>query len=187
MKVVNTKFKGLKIILQKKHGDSRGNLRETFRKKIVKWDQLIFDYATTSKKNVLRGFHFQSRFQQAKFVSVLKGKIIDCVIDLRKKSKTFGKSFKIELSDTNCKSLYIPEGFAHAYYSVSNLNIIYYKLSNYYYPKYEDGLLWNDKFLKIKWPNNKPIVSVKDKKLTKEERSKSLSKFWKLVKAIENA
>jgi dTDP-4-dehydrorhamnose 3,5-epimerase len=165
MKVIDTKFKGLKIIQQKKHGDGRGNLRETFNKKIIKWDDLVFDYATTSKKNVLRGFHFQSKFLQAKFVSVLKGKILDCVLDLRKNSKTFGKSFKIELSDKNCKSLYIPEGFAHSYYSYSDLNVIYYKLSNYYHPEYEDGILWNDKYFNIKWPNKSPIVSIKDKKL----------------------
>ena len=165
MKVINTKIMGLKIIEQKKHEDSRGFLRETFIKKIIKWDELVFDYATTSKKNVLRGFHFQSKFNQAKYVSVLKGKILDYVIDLRARSKTFGKSFKIELSDKNCKSLYIPEGFAHAYYSFSKLNIIYYKLSNYYHPKYENGILWNDKFLKIKWPIKNPIVSIKDRKL----------------------
>ena len=165
MFVINTKFRNLKIIQQKKNGDARGFLRETFRKKVIKWDELIFDYTTTSKKNVLRGFHFQSKFKQAKYVSVLKGRILDCVIDLRKKSKTFGKSFTIELSENNCKSLYIPEGFAHGYYSFSDLNIIYYKLSNYYHPEYEDGIIWNDKFLKNIWPTNKPIVSEKDKKL----------------------
>ena len=165
MKVINTKFKDLKIIQQKKYEDRRGNLRETFIKKIIKWNKLVFDYATTSKKNVLRGFHFQSKFKQAKFVSVLKGRILDCVIDLRKKSKTFGKVFCIELSENNCKSLYIPEGFGHAYYSFSKLNIIYYKLSNYYHPKYEDGILWNDRNLKYKWPTKKPIVSKKDKQL----------------------
>ena len=165
MKVIDTKFKGLKIIQQKKHGDSRGYLRETFRKKIIKWDELVFDYATTSKKNVLRGFHFQSKYKQAKFVSVLKGRILDCVIDLRKRSRTFGKIFCIELSERNCKSLYIPEGFGHAYYSFANTNVIYYKLSNYYQPKYEDGILWNDKNLKFKWPTKMPIVSEKDKKL----------------------
>ena len=178
MKVIDTKFKGLKIIQQIKHGDGRGNLRETFVKKIIKWDKLIFDYATTSKKNVLRGFHFQSKFLQAKFVSVLRGKILDCVIDLRKKSKTFGKSFKIVLSDNNCKSLYIPEGFAHAYYSFSNLNIIYYKLSNYYHPEFEDGILWNDSSFKIKWPNKKPLVSKKDKKL------KTFLTFKKIYKGL---
>jgi len=178
MKVLDTKFKGLKIIQQKKHGDARGNLRETFRKKIIKWDDLIFDYATTSKSNVLRGFHFQSKYLQAKFVSVLKGRILDCVIDLRSKSKTFGKSFSIELSDKNCKSLYIPEGFAHAYFSYSKLNIIYYKLSNYYQPMYEDGIIWNDKSLKIKWPINKPLVSIKDKKL------KTFLEFKKTYKGL---
>ena len=106
MKVINTKFKDLKIISQRKNSDSRGILRETFKKEIIKWNNLIFDYVTTSKKNVLRGFHFQSKFQQAKFVSVLKGKVLDSVVDLRKSSKTFGKSFSIELSEKNCLSLY---------------------------------------------------------------------------------
>ena len=165
MHIIDTKFKGLKIIQQKKYPDSRGNLKVTYIKKIVKWNDLIFDYATTSKKNVLRGFHFQSKFPQAKYVTVLKGKILDYVVDLRKKSKTFGKSFRIILSENNCKALYIPEGFGHAYYSFSKINIIYYKLSNYYHPEYEDGILWNDKSLKFKWPVKKPIISQKDKKL----------------------
>ena len=165
MHVIDTKFKDLKIIQQKKNGDSRGNLRETFIKKIIKWNELIFDYATVSKKNVLRGFHFQTRFQQVKYVTVLKGKILDYVIDLRRKSKTFGKSFSIILSENNCKSLYIPKGFGHAYYSFSKVNVIYYKLSNYYHPECEDGILWNDRNLRCKWPAKNPIVSSKDKKL----------------------
>ena len=164
MKIIKTRFKGLYIIKQKKHNDNRGSLRETFRKNIINWDKLIFDYATTSKKNVLRGFHFQSKYKQAKFVSVLKGKILDCVIDLRRLSKTYGKSFRIILSEKNCLSLYVPEGFAHAYYTYND-SVIYYKLSNYYQSKFEDGLLWNDKFLKIKWPNKKPKLSKKDRKL----------------------
>jgi len=178
MKVIDTKFKGLKIIQQKRIGDSRGSLRETFRKKIINWDNLIFDYATSSRKNVIRGFHFQSKFQQAKFVTVLKGEILDYVVDLRKNSKTFGKSLSIVLSEANCKSLYIPEGFGHAYYSYSNINIIYYKLSNYYQPKYEDGILWNDKSLKFKWPTKKPIISKKDKKL------KTFADFKKIYKGL---
>ena len=178
MKVINTKFNGLKIIQHKKHGDNRGNLRETFIKKIIKWDELIFDYATTSKKNVLRGFHFQTKFQQAKFVTVLKGKILDYVIDLRKKSKTFGKTFKIILSEKNCKSLFIPRGFAHAYYSFNNTNIIYYKLSNYYHPKFEEGIIWNDKTLRNKWPIKKPIISKKDRKL------KTFLEFKKIYKGL---
>tara|TARA_B110000438_G_scaffold191904_1_gene183538 strand:- start:1998 stop:2534 length:537 start_codon:yes stop_codon:yes gene_type:complete len=178
MIVINTKFKGLKIIQQKNNGDARGFLRETFRKNVIKWNNLVFDYATTSKKNALRGFHFQYKYKQAKFVTVLKGKILDYVIDLRSTSDTFGKCFGIELSADNCKSLFIPEGFGHAYYSMSKINIIYYKLSNYYNPKYESGILWNDKMLRLKWPTSKPSVSAKDKKL------RTFLEFKKVYKSL---
>ena len=164
MKVYKTAFKDLLIIKQKNNIDSRGRLRETFNKKILN-KKFVFEYCTVSKKNVLRGFHFQTKFQQAKYINVVKGKILDCVIDLRKNSRTFGKKFKIILSDKNCLSLYIPEGFAHAYYSYEKLNVIYYKLSNYYSPKYEDGINVLDKNLKIKWPKRKVLVSKKDKSL----------------------
>ena len=165
MKIKNTKFKGLKIVKQKNNIDIRGSLRETHNEKILNFRKFIFEYCTTSKGKVVRGFHFQTKFQQAKYVNVIKGKILDYVIDLRKKSKTFGKTFKIILSDKNCLGLYIPEGFAHAYYSYDKYNIIYYKLSNYYKPQFEDGIIWNDKSLKIKWPIKKPKVSKKDSKL----------------------
>tara|TARA_Y100000590_G_scaffold430574_1_gene544324 strand:+ start:2652 stop:3188 length:537 start_codon:yes stop_codon:yes gene_type:complete len=178
MKILNTRFKGLKIIKQKKFGDKRGFLRVTYNKKKIKWNNLIFDYVTTSKKNALRGFHFQSKFSQAKFISVIKGKILDCVIDLRKKSKTFGKSYCIILSENNCKALYVPQGFAHAYYSFDKENIIYYRLSNYYHPEYEDGIIWNDKTLKIKWPTKKPLLSKKDKNL------KTFSNFKKIYRGL---
>ena len=165
MKVIKTRFKGLKIIKQDKHSDSRGSLRITHNKKIIKYNNFVYEYCTTSKKNALRGFHFQHKFQQAKYVNVIKGKILDCVIDLRKKSKTFGKVYKIILSEKNCLSLYIPEGFAHAYYSLDKTNIIYYKLSNFYKPQYEDGVIWNDKTANIKWPIKSPLISSKDRKL----------------------
>ena len=164
MKIKKTKFKGLLIIKQKNNQDKRGNLRETFKKKLFK-KKFVFDYCTTSKGNVLRGFHFQSKYTQAKYVNVVKGKILDVVIDLRKNSKTFGKIFKIILSEKNALSLYIPKGFAHAYYSYSKENIIYYKLDDYYAPKYEYGIIYNDKTLRVKWPRKKMAVSYKDKNL----------------------
>ena len=164
MKIIKTKIKDLLIIKQKNNFDSRGNLRETFNKKILK-KKFIFEYATTSKAKALRGFHFQYRFQQAKFINVIKGKILDCVIDLRKNSKTFGKTFKIVLSDKNCLSLYVPKGFAHAYYSFEKVNIIYYKLTNYYMPRFESGINLLDKKINIKWPKTKLNISQKDKKL----------------------
>jgi dTDP-4-dehydrorhamnose 3,5-epimerase len=178
MRTINTKFKGLKIIKQVKFKDKRGYLRIIYNQKLIKNKNFVFEYCTNSKKNSLRGFHFQYKYQQAKYVSVIKGKILDCVIDLRKNSKTFGKSFKIILSDKNNLGLYIPEGFAHAYYSYKEENIIYYKLNNYYQPRYEDGINSLDKQLKIKWPGKFFLISKKDKQL------ESLENFIKMYKHL---
>ncbi len=177
MKILKTKIKDLLIIKQKNNIDRRGSLKEIFDKRIFN-KNFIFEYCTTSKRNALRGFHFQHKFQQAKFVSVLKGKILDYVIDLRKNSKTFGKTFKIILSDKNCLSLYIPEGFAHAYFSYEKLNIIYYKLTNYYKPKFESGINLLDKNIEVKWPKKKFNISKKDKKLI------SFNEFCKTYKFL---
>ena len=177
MIVKKTKFKGLLIIKQKNNLDKRGILRETFNNKILK-KKFIFEYCTTSKKNVFRGFHFQTKNKQSKYINVVKGKILDVVIDLRKKSKTFGKYFSIILSKKNAISLYIPAGFAHAYYSYDNENIIYYKLDNYYNPKFENGIIYNDVDLNFKWPNKKMIISKKDKSLS------TLSHFKKKIKYL---
>ena len=162
MKIQNTKFKGLYIVKQKDNSDKRGSLRETFNEKIIK-KKFVFEYCTLSKKNVLRGFHFQTKSKQSKFINVVKGKILDVVVDLRKNSKTFGKVFKIILSKNNALGLYIPAGFAHAYYSYEKENIIYYKLDNYYAPQYESGIVYNDKNLKVRWPSKRMIISKKDK------------------------
>ena len=177
MKIIKTKIKDLLIFKQKNNIDRRGSLRETYDKKILK-KNFVFEYCTTSKANSLRGFHFQYKFQQAKFVSVIKGKILDYVIDLRKNSRTFGKTFKIILSDKNCLSLYIPAGFGHAYYSYEKINIIYYKLTDFYKPKYEGGINLLDKTLKINWPKKKFKISKKDKKL------KSFNEFCKIYKFL---
>ena len=177
MKIYKTKIKDLLVIKQKNNVDKRGSLRETFNKKLLN-KKFVFEYCTTSKKNVLRGFHFQTKFQQAKYVSVLKGKILDVVIDLRKKSKTFGKHFKIILSKDNATSLFIPRGFAHAYFSYESDNIIYYKLDNFYKPRFESGINFKDKQIKVKWPNSKIIVSTKDKNL------KTFKEFIKSYKSL---
>ena len=165
MKIIKTGFKDLRVITHKRYSDVRGYLREIFIKKIINWDKFIFEYATVSKKNVLRGFHFQYKHQQSKLITVIKGKILDCVIDLRKNSSTFGEIFSTILSENNCKSLYVPSGFAHAYFSIQKINVIYYKLSDYYDPKFEDGICFNDKDINVKWPKTKLIVSKKDKLL----------------------
>ena len=117
-----------------------------------------------SKQNVLRGLHLQTKNQQEKFISVVKGKILDVVVDLRKNSKTFGKHFKIILSEKNCKSILIPEGFAHGFLGLDKENIIVYGNNNYRSKNSELGILWNDKDLNINWPKKKFIISKKDRK-----------------------
>ena len=176
MIIKKTKFKDLLIIKQKNNKDNRGILRETFNNKILK-KKFIFEYCTTSKKNVFRGFHFQKKNKQAKYVNVVKGKILDLVIDLRRKSKTFGKVFSIILSKNNALGLYIPAGFAHAYFSYENENIIYYKLDNYYNPKFEFGIDFNDPTLNIKLPKVKIKISKKDRNLLSLNEFKKKFKF----------
>ena len=174
MKIKSTKFTGLKIIQSRNYSDSRGLFKEDFKKKFFKNKKFVFGCTSTSKKNVLRGLHLQTKFAQEKYVSVLKGSILDVVVDLRKGSKTFGKYFKIVLSDDNAKSLFIPGGFAHGFIALKKENIIYYYCTNYRSARHEVGILWNDKNLNIKWPIKNPIVSKKDKKNLKFSEFKKL-------------
>mgnify|MGYP001159669522 CR=1 FL=1 len=163
MKIISTKFKDLKVFKGKTHLDKRGAFREFFLKKKINNFQNIFWCMSKSKKNVLRGLHLQTKNSQEKFVSVIKGKILDVVIDLRKKSQTFGKNFQIILSEKNAKSILIPSGCAHGFLGLDNENIVVYSNNNYRSKKSEIGLLWNDPKLKIKWPRKKLIISKKDK------------------------
>lgn len=107
--------------------------------------------------------HFQSKFAQGKYLTVLKGKVLDVAVDLRKNSKTFGKHYKIILSESNGKSIFIPPGFAHGFLGLKKENTIMYFCTNYRSKKHENGILWEDKDLKIKWGIKKPILSQKDK------------------------
>ena len=163
--IKKTKFKDLILVNNKSFKDNRGYFKELLLEKNLK-KKFPFLVMSFSKKNVIRGLHLQTRNSQGKFVSVIKGKIFDVVIDLRKKSKTFGKVFKIILSEKNCLSLYIPEGFGHAYYSYEKINVVYYKLNNFYKPQFESGINVMDKNLKVKWPNNNCEISKKDKNLS---------------------
>tara|TARA_B100001121_G_C18687309_1_gene621341 strand:+ start:2424 stop:2951 length:528 start_codon:yes stop_codon:yes gene_type:complete len=163
MKIIKTKFKGLNIYKKKYFKDNRGYFLELYKKKIIN-KNFPFTCISYSKKNVIRGLHLQSRNAQGKYISVLKGKVLDVVVDLRKNSKTFGKHFKIILSEKNSTSLYVPEGFAHGFCGLDDENYLLYSCSNYRDKNSEIGIKWDDKDLKIKWPNIKPIVSTKDKK-----------------------
>ena len=116
-----------------------------------------------SKRNVLRGLHIQTKHSQAKIITVTHGKIFDVAVDLRKKSKNFGKYFSIIISDKSDFSFYIPKGFAHGFLCLSKECTVNYKCSQYRHPVYEKTLSWNDESIKIKWPIKKPILSKKDK------------------------
>ena len=162
MKIVKTRIKGLLVFKSEKFDDNRGYFREVLLEKTVN-RKFKFNVVSMSKKNVIRGLHFQKKKPQAKFISVIKGKIIDVAVDIRKNSKTYGKHFKIILSDKNCTSLYIPEGFAHGFGGLEKENIVVYSCTNYRHKKGERGIRWNDKNLKINWKIKKPIISPKDK------------------------
>ena len=161
--VIQTKFKDLVIIQNKKHKDKRGYFQEIFSQKQLK-KKFIFTVMSFSKKKVLRGLHLQTNNPQGKLVTVIKGSILDVVVDLRKKSKTFLKHYKIILSDRNSTSIYIPPGFAHGFYALRKENYIFYSCTKYRSKKSEITIKWNDENLKIKWPTKKPILSFKDKK-----------------------
>ncbi len=162
MKIIKTKFKGLIIFKKKYFNDNRGYFLELYKKKIIK-KNFPFTCISYSKKNVIRGLHLQMKNTQAKYISVLKGKVLDVAVDLRKNSKTFAKVFKIILSEKNSKSVYLPEGFAHGFCGLGKENYLLYSCSNYRNKNSELGIIWNDKDLKIKWLVKKPIISKKDK------------------------
>ena len=160
--IKKTKFKDLIIVNNKSFKDNRGYFKELLLEKNLK-KKFPFLVMSFSKKNVIRGLHLQTRNSQGKFVSVIKGKIFDVVIDLRKKSKTFGKSMSIILSENNSKSIFIPPGFAHGFCTLSKENYIVYSCTKYRDKRYETGIKYNDKDLKINWPIKNPIISNKDR------------------------
>jgi dTDP-4-dehydrorhamnose 3,5-epimerase len=156
-------IKGIKIFKSKIFYDNRGSFKEAYKEKLLPNKKLIFDCVSSSKKNVLRGLHLQTKNPQAKFLNVIKGKIFDVLVDLRKNSNTFGKHFSIILSNQSLySSIYIPEGFAHGFCGLEKENIVYYSCSNYREEDHEIGILWNDKDLNIQWPVKKTILSKKD-------------------------
>jgi dTDP-4-dehydrorhamnose 3,5-epimerase len=162
MKLIKTKIKGLLIVKTNIYKDNRGFFKEVEKFKILK-KKFIFDCLSFSKKNTLRGLHLQQKRSQAKIITVAQGKILDVVVDLRKKSKTYGKHFSVQISQNSDFSLFIPEGFAHGFMCLSKTCLVYYKCTNYRNQKSEITLKWDDKDLKIKWPIKNPILSKKDR------------------------
>jgi len=152
-------------------GDHRGFFMETWRedsfRKNVSDISFVQDNHSKSGQGVLRGLHYQIKQAQGKLVRVLEGKIFDVAIDLRKSSPAFGKWVSAVLSDENKHMLWIPPGFAHGFYVMSDTAQFAYKCSDYYAPEHERCIRWNDPDLKIKWPvpaGCTPVLSDKDEK-----------------------
>jgi len=163
MKIIKTNFKDLFIVKGKRFLDKRGFFRELLVEKLIK-KKLVFHVVSKTKKNYLRGLHLQRKNVQGKYISVVKGKIFDVAVDCRKKSTTFGKYYKVILSDKNCTSIYIPPGFAHGLVGLDEENIVIYHCTKYRDENSETGIKWNDKTINIKWPVKKPKISDKDSK-----------------------
>ncbi|WP_339916189.1 dTDP-4-dehydrorhamnose 3,5-epimerase [Yeosuana marina] len=173
MIVKETKLKGCFILEPKIFRDSRGYFfesfnQDTFNQLINQEVDFVQDNESFSSKGVLRGLHFQKgEYAQAKLVRVIKGKVLDIAVDIRKDSSTFGQYVAIELTEENKTQLFIPKGFAHGFVVLSNTTIFSYKCDNFYHKASEGGIIYNDKDLKIDWKleENEFIVSEKDLQL----------------------
>ncbi len=148
-------IEGLCVIEPAVHGDSRGYFMETYNQNDMAEEGLnmvfVQDNQSCSSKGVLRGLHFQKQFPQGKLVRVIKGRVFDVAVDLRKTSETYGKWFGIELTEENKKQFYIPEGFAHGFLVLSDIAEFCYKCTDFYHPGDEGGLAWNDPDIGIDW------------------------------------
>jgi len=170
MKINKTFIEDLLIIEPQLFKDDRGFFYESYNKNnLDKVIDVVFvqDNESKSNRGVIRGLHFQKPpHAQTKLVRCVSGEVLDIAVDLRKNSKTYGKSFSIELSSKNNKQLFVPKGFAHGFQVLSEEAIVNYKVDNFYNPKYDSGIIWNDKDLLIDWNLDiKPVLSVKDLKL----------------------
>lgn len=173
MNLKETKLEGCFIIEPKIFKDARGYFQETFNQHT--FQQLtgetinfVQDNESKSSKGVLRGLHYQrGEHAQAKLVRVIKGKVLDIAVDLRKGSPTFGEHFSIELSEINKTQLFMPRGFAHGFVVLENDTIFSYKCDNFYNKASEGGIIYNDPTLNIDWlfPESEMIISEKDKEL----------------------
>ena len=164
MKVIETKFEGLILVELKLFEDNRGVFYESWRdidyQNIGITSKFLQDNISISKKNVIRGLHYQKN--QGQLIYVTYGRILDVVVDIRPQSKTYKKYFSIELDANKPQQLYMPPGFAHGICVLSDLAVFNYKCTQYYDPTQEGGIIWNDPAININWPSGDKIISIKD-------------------------
>lgn len=175
MNYIKTGIEGVYIVEPKVFNDARGYFFESWRKedfdKNVAPTNFIQDNESRSSFGVLRGLHYQTgEYSQAKLVRVIRGRVVDVAVDIRKSSPTFGKHVMVELSEDNKRQLFIPRGFAHGFLVLSDIAIFTYKVDNVYSPEHEASIRWNDPSLAIEWPIDPKDVVTSEKDL----RGKSL-------------
>lgn len=168
MQYIETEISGLWIMEPKVFADDRGYFMESFKKsdfeKHIGQVDFIQDNESKSSFGVLRGLHYQKgEYSQAKLVRVIKGRVYDVAVDLRKDSPTFGKHVGVELSEDNKKQFFIPRGFAHGFLVMSEEAVFTYKVDNVYAPQYEGSILFNDPALCIQWPVDEKQLILSDK------------------------
>lgn len=185
MKIQTTPLTDCFVLQPEVYHDKRGHFFESFNKKrfesLVGFEiDFVQDNQSVSSFGVLRGMHFQiGEMAQSKLVRVICGKVLDIVVDLRKDSETFGKSFSIILDASEKLQLFIPKGFAHGFVTLSEKSVFAYKCDNYYDPKSERGIIYNDATLRLDWhlPKDKLIVSEKDQRLPSFKEIMNLQEF----------
>lgn len=168
MKIQTTELQGVLVLEPEIFSDARGYFLETYNAKVFEEagisEQFVQDNQSQSRRGVLRGLHYQHEQAQSKLIRVLQGEIFDVVVDIRVESRTFGKWSGFTLSAREHKMVWIPRGFAHGFYTLSETADIAYKVTEFYAPQHERVILWNDPDLAIRWPlQGEPILSTKDK------------------------
>lgn len=181
-KRVETGIKDLIVIEPTVFGDNRGFFMESYSKKdfsqIGLDVEFVQDNHSKSKKGVLRGLHFQTKYVQGKLVRVTAGSVLDVAVDLRKDSSTFGKHFLVELTAENKKMFYIPPGFAHGFLTLEDNTEFQYKCTDYYAPEFDSGVLWNDSDIDIDWNFEKYGLSIDEILLSdKDKKQQTLKEF----------
>ena len=167
MKVIDTNIPDVKLLEPQVFGDERGFFMETFRDEWFRENvcdrTFVQENHSKSVKGVLRGLHYQTENTQGKLVKVVSGAVFDVAVDMRKSSPTFGQWVGEVLSSENKRQLWVPEGFAHGFYVMTEVAEFVYKCTDYYNPKAEHSLIWNDRMVGIEWPlDGEPSLSVKD-------------------------
>lgn len=168
MNVIQTPLKDVLMLEPEVFGDDRGFFFESYNMRKLAQAGIAFDFVqdnhSRSARNVLRGLHYQIRQPQGKLVRVVKGEIFDVAVDVRKSSPSFGKWAGARLSAQNRRMAWIPPGFAHGFYVISEEAEVLYKTTDYWAPEFEQCIIWNDPQLRIDWPiSMEPILSAKDK------------------------